>query len=854
MNFQFTLAYRYLGGRKLRTFLTTLAIVFGVLVIFGMNTLLPTMMQAFQSNMIAAAGQVDATITHKTGEAFVPDILNKVSAAPGIRVASGLLERTINLPADYFDNDPATADRYTALSLVGMDPAQAQTLHIYPITDGRFLEASDSASAVISRTLAEGANLKLGGTLTIPTANGTMDLTIVGILPQRATPGNEEVIVTLAQAQSMLDMPGQINAIEANFDTIDATRRAEIGSALQAAIGSDFQLQAIGSGSELLTNLRVGQVIFNVLGVMALLMGGFIIFNTFRTIVAERRRDIGMLRAVGANRSTIIGLILVEGMLQGVLGTALGLALGYGFGALIVNLMSGIMQQYMNVRIGSPVVSVAVLVGSIVVGVGVTVSAGLYPALSASRVTPLEALRPSATEAAFKRLTGFGFWSGVVMIAVGVFALLTKSLSYVSLGGILFVIGLIVIAPYLIRPIAILFGRVFELLFARAGTGQLAEGNLSRQPSRAAVTASTTMIGLAILVMASGLVTSVSIGFLGVLKKSLGSDYLLVPPSIALWGSNVGANPQLAEDLRKIDGVDAVSTLRFATARVNSPGGEEVAFSVLGINPEDYVRVSGLTYADGDGDTLALNNGQNVILNGIGSSTIGVKVGDDVTLLTPTGEKTYHVVGIANDYLNAKIATAYVSQSVIKNDFGRTEDTFLQINLKPDADREAANAAILKVTAPYPQFKVISGQEYYEENKRIFDAVFSGMYAMLLFLAIPSLIAMINTLAIGVIERTREIGMLRAIGATRSQIRTVIVAEAILLAAIGTAFGLLSGLYLAYITVQAMASTGYPIVYAFPGTGILITIAAGLLFGVLAAIIPARQAAGMNVVEALRYE
>jgi len=164
------------------------------------------------------------------------------------------------------------------------------------------------------------------------------------------------------------------------------------------------------------------------------------------------------------------------------------------------------------------------------------------------------------------------------------------------------------------------------------------------------------------------------------------------------------------------------------------------------------------------------------------------------------------------------------------------------------------NAAILKVTAPYPQFKVISGQEYYDENKRIFDAVFSGMYVLLIFLAVPSLIAMVNTLAIGVIERTREIGMLRAIGATRSQIRTVILAEALLLATIGTAFGLLSGLYLAYITVQAMAATGYPVVYAFPASGVLITLAAGLIFGVLAAIIPARQASGMNVVEALRYE
>ena len=853
MNLQFTLALRYLGGRKLRTILTTLAIVFGVLVTFGMNTILPTMSKAFQANMIAAAAQVDATITHRTGEVFSPDLLDKVGAVPGIRATSGILERTVNLPADYLDHDPAVADRYIALSLVGIDATQAQGVHAYPIREGRFLNSSDSTSAVISKTFADGANLQLGDTLTMPSANGATDLTIVGILPQRAIPGNEEVIVTLSQAQFLLDMPGKINVVEAGFDTLDKARRIEIESALQAAVGGGFQLQTLASGSEILNNLRIAELMMSVLSVMAVLMGAFIIFNTFRTIVAERRRDIGMLRAVGAKRSTIIGLILVEGLLQGIVGTVLGLVLGYGFGALIVKLLGGLMQRALNIHIGSPVVNLTNLVASILIGVGVTVLAGLFPAWSASRVTPLEALRPSVAKVSFRRITGFGFWAGTSMIAIGIMALLTKAVSYITFGGVMFVIGLMLIAPSLVKPIANLFGSLLVLLFARAGTGQLAEGNLSRQPSRVAVTASTTMIALTILVMASGMLNSSSIGFLSVLKKSLGSDYLLVPPSIAVWGSNVGASPQLADELRLIEGVEAVSTLRFSAANVKGPNGE-ATISILGIQPEDYEKVSGLTFTEGRGNTLALNDGAKVIVNGLSASTLGVHVGDDMTLLTPTGEKTYHVIGIANDYLNAKVTTAYVSQDIIQNDFGRTEDIFLQINLKPDADRTEVNAAILNVTASYPQFRVISGQEYYEENLRLFDGIFKGFVVMLLFLAIPSLIAMVNTLAIGVMERTREIGMLRAIGATRSQIRRVIIAEALILAAIGTAFGLLSGLYLAYLTVQAMIAAGYPMVYAFPATGVLIMIAVGLIFGVLAALIPARQAAGMNVVEALRYE
>jgi putative ABC transport system permease protein len=155
---------------------------------------------------------------------------------------------------------------------------------------------------------------------------------------------------------------------------------------------------------------------------------------------------------------------------------------------------------------------------------------------------------------------------------------------------------------------------------------------------------------------------------------------------------------------------------------------------------------------------------------------------------------------------------------------------------------------------PYPQFKLIAGQAYIDQNMQLFDAMFAGMYAMLIFLAIPSLIAMVNTLAIGVIERRREIGMLRAVGATRRQVRRVILVEALILAAIGVAFGLLAGLYLGYMATSALSAFGFPMDYAFPASALLVAIAAGLIFGVLAALIPARQAAGLPIVSALRYE
>lgn len=228
-------------------------------------------------------------------------------------------------------------------------------------------------------------------------------------------------------------------------------------------------------------------------------------------------------------------------------------------------------------------------------------------------------------------------------------------------------------------------------------------------------------------------------------------------------------------------------------------------------------------------------------------------MGNTVELVTSEGVREYRIVAMATDLLNAKVTTGYISQANMQTDFGTTEDVFIQLNLTKDADRAAADTAIKALAENYPTFKVISGTEYYESMLAQMSAAFSAMYVLFALLAVPSLIAMLNTLTIGVLERTREIGMIRAVGGTRKQVRTMIVAEALLLSAIGTAFGILGGLYLGYVFVIGMGAI-FPMGYMFPSAGVLVAIAIGLLFGAFAALIPARQAAQMNVVEALRYE
>ncbi len=856
MRFQLTLAARYLGGRKLRTFLTTLAIVIGVMVIFGTGIYLPSFTDAFNKSLISASGQTDVMITHKTGESFSASPLKKIKRIQGIAVIAGSLERVVNLPPDFYGKDSTV----TALALVGIDPELVPNLHDYRIVQGRFLEKGDGKVAVISERLADEVGLKLNDTLKLPTPEGVVKLTIVGLVPGRALIGNEQVLVTLTQAQKLFDLSGRISVIEANLTTQDEAESGAIVNLIKAQLGDTYTFGGLSSGSEFASAIRMGQVVFNMFGLLTLAMGGFIIFNTFRTIVAERRHDIGMLRAIGANRATIVGLVVTEGLVQGLVGTAIGLGLGYVLGVAITVGTSSMMKQLMNIEI-RVVVEPSLVVVSIALGVGVTLFASLLPALNASRVTPMEALRPSLSQV-MQRISRIGTIVGAGMIVAALVGLLTGNFTLVALGGFLVLVGLVLIAPALVKPVAHVFGILLALMFARQGTGELAQGNLTRQPSRAAITASATMIGLAIIVGAGGMMFSTVGTVMDLFNKSMGSDYLLIPPSIAVWKGDVGASASLKAKIKAVPGVGAVSSLRYAQSSLRSAalktGTGETTVSVLGIDPIEYPKISSMDFQKGntqDAFSALAANERNVIVNGVLAASTNLHIGDVIPLVTTSGRRDYRIVAIGGEVLSMKINTAYISQANMKADFRKSEDVFYQVDLAPGADPAAVEQRLGRVVEDYPQFRLVAGREYTAEFRKQYDAIFAGFYVLLGVLAFPSLIAILNTLAIGVIERTREIGMLRAIGATRGQVWKTIVAEALLLASLGTAFGILAGLYLSYVFVQGISASGiFKVAYTFPLAGVLAAIAAGLIFGVLAALVPARQASSMEIIKALRYE
>jgi len=277
---------------------------------------------------------------------------------------------------------------------------------------------------------------------------------------------------------------------------------------------------------------------------------------------------------------------------------------------------------------------------------------------------------------------------------------------------------------------------------------------------------------------------------------------------------------------------------------------------VIGVDPETYPRLSGLVFRYGDPEEAfaALGRERAIIVNGIFAAQRQVKVGDVLTLQTPEGKREYRVVGVGSDYLNAKLATGYISQANLERDFHQTADLLVMVEAAEDADMAAVEAKLREIVGRYPSFVLTEWWSFREEQQQAFNRSISLLNVMMVMFALPSLLAMVNTLTINVMERTREIGVLRAVGSTRRQVRRMIVAESLLLGALGTAFGILAGLWLGYVLMQGMDVGGFVMSYYFPYAGILLAVAVGLLIGVGAAVLPARRAARLDIVAALRYE
>ena len=358
------------------------------------------------------------------------------------------------------------------------------------------------------------------------------------------------------------------------------------------------------------------------------------------------------------------------------------------------------------------------------------------------------------------------------------------------------------------------------------------------------------MIAIAIIVSLFAVFTSVQAAYTDRLTKSLGADILLLPPNVGVWNADVGVSGGFEQKLAQIQGIGDWAGMNYAPAQTNG-----TTIQMLGFDPASYPKVSGLTFDKGDESAYnELTQGRTAVASGILATALRLKNGDSVPVQTSQGVQNYRIVGIGADYLGVKVNTLYVARQNMAADFGNPDDILVMANLKPGADKVATKAAVEKLLQDYPQLTLNWGADWRATAADLLGQVFIVLYIVLAALTIPSALGLINTLAINVLERTREIGVLRAMGATRSQIRRIVVAEALLLALAGTAMGLLVGIALGYALVTFVGQTVYSTKFFFPFAGLLFAVAVALIMALVASALPARQAARVKIVQALQYE
>jgi putative ABC transport system permease protein len=833
---------RYLGGRKLRTALTTLAIVFGVALIFAMNLVLPSMMNAFKQSMTTLSG-ADISITSVSGESFAPGpVMERLSSVQNVTAATGILRRQFNIPGIGVER----LGNGTQLELIGLDPVSAQKVRQFPMSEGRFLQPDDSGKAVLPAGIVEfSPQVKVGTTFPLITAGGLKVYTIVGLLADKGNPSSPQIYVTLSDAQAAFNQPGLINNVEVFVDA-NADQEA-VSNAIKQALGDNFQLNATGDPGGVLAAMQIGFAMFNLLGFLALFLGAFLIFNTFRTVVVERRHDLAMLRAVGATRGQITAMILIESLIQGLVGALIGLMFGYLLASGMTIFVKNFTSQYMSGANVQLQMSASAIGGAVVLGVAAALLAGFLPARSAGKTSPLEALRP-ATVASVHRAARWSLIVGIVLMVLAVFMLLSGSRGAVG-GALLFLVGMVVAAPGLVIPAARLFSPLLTLWFAREG--DLARGNLVRQPGRAAITGSTLMIGLATLIVIAALVTAMGDLITSLSNVSFSSDLILLPQSIAIYNTVIGADENLAARIKALPEVNAVGTLRYASGAYKGQ-----SLQVMGIDPVEYRKVASLEFSQGNADEAfaALGSGRNAVLTAIALSSLQLTVGGDMVIQTAEGPQTYHVVGAAGDILTFKIAAVFLSQANMQADFHKSEDILLMANLKPGADKKAVLAKVQEIAKDYPQFTPRLTGEYRQEIAEYSSSALVLFYAVAILILIPAALGLLNTLTINVLERTREIGVVRAVGGSRTQVRRIVTGEALLLGTFGASMGVLAGVAMSYGFIAAFGSVGWKMPYTFPIMGIIAAVVVGVLLALFASVLPAHNAAKLDIIRALQYE
>ena len=847
------LTIRGVIARKWRIFLTILAVVSGVAFVSGAFVLTDSVKKSINDLFATLSEGIDLEV--RTSIAFGDEataerdpvsveLIDQISAVEGVRLAEGNLLRAATVIKS--DGEPLrTSGPAFGIAWVGPDGLDGRTM-----VEGR--PATGPGEVTLDKSSARRAGYEVGDTVTIVGPTGKGDFELVGLNGTGKTTNGGGASIAAFDPRTANEFLGAKDMVDSIYIAIDegadrdvvmAAVDATLPDGIEVITGEQSAEETAGAINDIIDIF--GNVLLGFAAV-SLFVSAFLIFNTFAIIVSQRLRELALLRAVGASSRQIRTMIIGEALVVSVIATVLGIVAGMGVAKGIVAIFNAAGAAFPS---ASLIVSTRTVVASTVVGVGVTVAAAIVPALRAARIPPVAAMRPELGFNSLqksKRLVVGSITTGIglVLFSVGIFGQpggTSGTLGLSAIGAILLFLGIASLSTTVAAPASRVISRILPLPFrpmTRSVPGRLGSRNAQRTPRRTASTASALMIGLALVSTVSVVASSVQASFKEQLQGSVTADFFVSNGP----GNFQGLPVSFSERLSELPELSAVSPFRAATAQVN--GDTKQIGAVRGSAFGQLVDID-LT----SGSVESLDEGK-ILLHRDPARDYAVSVGDTLTILWLNGtEQRIEVGGIYDD---ATIAGNWlVGLSTLQAvSTAEPTDFFIGAKIADGVSIEDARAAVEKVALDFPSAEVQDQAEFQQAQEDQLNQLLIIIYGLLIISIAIAVLGIANTMALSVFERTREFGLLRAVGMSKRDLKRSIRWEAVIVAVFGASLGIIVGIPLGLAVTTALPST-FITTTVVPVNTIITILIASIIVGVVAAIGPARRAAKLNVLDAI---
>ena len=847
----FRLTRKGLLAHKLRFALTGLAVVLGVAFMSGTQILTDTMGKTFDGIFEDANEGVDVVVRRAAAveSAFDVDVrervdtatLNRIRAIAGVGVAAGSIEGQAALVGP-----DGKAQAGTAFGgVMGANWVEDQRLNPFTIATGRAPRAGNEA--VIDQSTFDSDHRALGDTLTVVGKRAPRQLKLVGTATYGdagGLPGVTLVAVTDTAAQELFAEPGAYDRVLVASD--GSVSDDALSSRITAGLGTPGTFEVVTGAADTATSkadlkkdLGFFSMFLLAFAYIALFVGMFIIYNTFSIVVAQRARDMAMLRAIGASRAQVVRSVVFESVAVGVVASALGLGAGVLMSFGLRALLSGV---GLEVPSGAIVIAPSTVITAFVVGIAITVASALWPAVRSSRVKPIAALRDVALDVSGSSVARTGAGVAVVTLGAGAFIAgilnIGPALALIGFGTVATIIGVFVLGPVFARPLMHVLGAPVEAVSGI--TGRLARKNTRRNPKRTSATASALMIGVTLVGFITILASSFKAAISDTLSESLKADYVVGAGS---FGGG-GLSPEIEADLSALREVAAVSPARATSVEVGGTSTELAAVDIRTIDRVADLGVRAGRLADLSGPSVAVEDRK--------AEEDGLAVGDKLTVtFARTGAVELTVRALIDRPPPGFDGVVYVVgldtyQANVTDQLNRQVFVKVADGVSPPQ----ATAALETVLARWPNGQLRDQAAFEKGIASQIDIILNLIYGLLGLAIVIALIGIANTLALSVHERRRELGLLRAVGMTRTQVRGAIRWESVMIALMGTFLGFILAVAGAWGIISAIEGDR-PIPLAVPPVQLTAIVVLASVAGVVAALGPARRAAKLDILEAI---